>query len=600
MLKNKKLFYVVSILAGALIGVLLLELGYFINDFGALFGFIFGRPLVFLFNWFLMIVLALIVVTIIRKPFVSMGILWALIFIVNYIHINKYNSRGTPLLPEDFQLASQAASLTKFIDVWSLAGLAFAVLVALAAGILLERYAQRKIGRLAKHSILTWLTALVLFCGVFNFATDFIRNHDGSKYQKINWLNTTFTAWNQKRNYDENGFIVGFLYNWNKFNLAAPENYDEETIMQIKNEYSKNTASKNLSDADYNIVIVLNESFYDPSLIEKYYPHTGGDVTPNLHKVMAQYPSGWMYTLDYGGGTANIEFETLTGLTNFWVNTVPYTDLVPKAGNIPSVATWTKQNGYKTTAIHPYNGGMYKRDISLMNEGFETFITELEMKHKEHEGDSEYINDKSAYNEVVDTLRADDNKQMIMLITMQNHLPYNSSTYSDHHFSLINPIANDAERTENIRNYYESLYNSDKYLGDFIAELDTMDEKTVVLFFGDHSAGLFSELNDSSNNSEEFILSRTTPYFIYSNFPLNGARKNLPNTTPNCLVNTLYNTLGVEKPALNYLLDDVCTTEPILARTYFDEKEFIETDILNAYELVTYDILGGKKYWMQD
>ena len=126
-----------------------------------------------------------------------------------------------------------------------------------------------------------------------------------------------------------------------------------------------------------------------------------------------------MYSLDYGGGTANIEFETFTGLTNFWLNTVPYTALVPKAGEIPSIARTLKDAGHSTVAIHPYNGGMYKRNISLKNEGFDEFITEIEMEYTEHEGTSEYINDKSAYEETLKALRGSEDAQVVGLITMQ-------------------------------------------------------------------------------------------------------------------------------------------------------------------------------------
>ena len=601
MFKSKNcIFYTAVLIVAAVVLTWLLEFRYFIHDFGATWNFVFAYTPMFLFNAFLMLLILILVTGIVHRPWWAIGITASLVMIVTYIHINKYASRGTPLLPEDFQLASQAASLAKFVDVWGVVWLAVMVLLMLGAAVGLDYLTRKKLGATKeKH----WKERGVLVVAsviVFLFSTSFIRHHDGSKYQYISWLNTTFTAWNQNRNYDENGFIVGFLYNWSKFNLAEPEGYNEEEIAEAKSEYSADDSElASLDDADYDIVVVLNESFYDPSIIEEYYPHTGGDVTPNLHNLMAKYPSGWMYTLDYGGGTANIEFETLTGLTNYWINTVPYTDLIPKAGDIPSIASYAKEHGYTTTAIHPYNGGMYKRNISLANEGFETFITETEMTYTEHEGSSEYINDWSSYHEVLDTLANGDGKQMVFLITMQNHTPYNYDTYAEHDFALQN-LDDDPERKQSIETYYQSLYNSDKYLGEFIEELKKSERKTVVLFFGDHSAGLFHELNDSENSSTEFTLSRTTPYFIYSNFELTNAQKDLPNTTPNCLVNTLYNTLGIQKPALNYLLDEVCAEQPILAATYFGDNELIETETLKKYQLVTYDLLGGKKYWMNN
>jgi len=304
-----------------------------------------------------------------------------------------------------------------------------------------------------------------------------------------------------------------------------------------------------------------------------------------------------MYTTDYGGGTANVEMEVLTGLTNYWANTVPYTDLIPRAGDISSVASYFKRMGYKTTAIHPFNGSMYKRNIALHNFGYEKFITELEMKYTEKEGKSEYINDRSAYLQVLDVLNSSKKNQLITLVTMQNHLPYNPDIYDQTDFKITNMGLDEGRRAE-IAVYYQMLHNSDKYLGEFLAELDKSDKKTAVLFFGDHSAGIFSLTNDNMVK-EVRDLSRLMPYFVYTNFGGGNKQKWLPISTPNCLSNTMLNVLGAQKPELFYLLDKVCAETPILANAWFDSQAPFVTTPLSEYELITYDLLSGKKYWMK-
>jgi len=552
------------------------------------------------------------------SPIIAASASWIILTIVTYIHINKYHSRQTPLLPEDFQLASQASTLTKFIDYGSIVRTFVAIVLIIFLTILCYKFAAEKFHLVRKwktedfaqrHAI--WMRALILALAGSSFfiSTDFIRHHDGTRYENIPILGTHFTAWNQNRNYDDNGFILGFLYNFQKFELAEPDVYSANKIEVIKAEYVAEAEEENLNRKDpakddVNVVIILNESFYDPGVefngekFETYYPHTGGEVLPNLRNIQNNYPSGLMYSLDYGGGTANIEFETLTGLTNYWVNTVPYTALIPKAGEIPSIAQMLKQKGYKTTAIHPFNGGMYKRNISLANEGFDEFITENEMDYKEHDGNSEYINDRSAYQQTLKVLRESDEKQVIGLITMQNHTPYNAENYDKTDFEVsVDDI--DEQKKSDIAIYYQSLHNSDEYLGEFISELDKMDKKVVVLFFGDHSAGLF---NNVTNHEKKAVrdLSRITPYFVYSNFESGfRGKRQLPTTTPNCMVNTMLNGLGWQKDSLYYLVDRVCENEPILTSMYLEGREISMAGVLDDYELVTYDILGGKKYWME-
>ncbi len=564
---------------------------------------------VFLFNSFIMFLIIAIVYAITLKPWFSICVVSILTTIIAYVNENKLASRMTPLLPEDLELATEVGSLTKFVNVGGLILLFIGIISIIVFSIILSRTTKRffilpcyltiKNNGAKKLFIFKRLVLLVAFCTTFVLSTSFIINNAGQKYQHVDLLDTTFTAWNQERNYRENGFLVGFLYNCGKFKTEEPPEYSKKYIDKIIDEYDSikekdNSARQSLSDADYNIVVILNESFYDPEILNDYYQYSGGDITPSLHDITQRFPSGQMYSLDFGGGTANIEFEALTGLTNYYINTVPYTNLIPKAGDIPSIATWGKKNGYHTTAIHTYYGGMYKRNISLKNEGFDNFITSLEIDNPKYEQGSEYINDQTAYNEVLNVINNSSEKQIVALITMQNHTPFHDILYDGKRdFKLKNAEKYDEESVEKIETYFQLLNNSDKYLGEFIKELDKSEEKTVVLFFGDHSPGIFQEAAEHDIN-----LSRLTPYFIYNNFG-RDLGDSLPTTTPNCLVNTLYDRLDVKKPTLNYILDRVCKSHPILTMAYYmDTGEPMQTKPLNQYENVTYDILSGKKYWM--
>ncbi len=598
-----------------------LEYRYFINNSLSTWNFIYNSPIVFLFNAFLLFLGLVFLWGIFNKPGTAVGFMWVALIIISYIHINKYNSRETPLLPEDFELADQASSLTNFVQFGSLIRLILAIALVIILTVLFNRILAKKLkidyhrdvkNFMRRHLVGERLIILIISGFLLVSTTAFARHHDGSRYSQIPFLGTQFTAWNQNRNYDENGFILGFLYNMQKLQLQEPEEYSESAIADIKQQYDniakkENKSRTNPKKDDVSVVVILNESFYDPDVsfngkqFRDYY-HYEGEIMPNLHRIQSQYPSGNMYSLDYGGGTANIEFETFTSLSNYWINAVPYTSLVPKAGDIPSIAQYLKSKNFATTAIHPYNGGMYKRNISLQNEGFDTFITQSEMKHTEHDGVEEqymskYINDKSAYAETLDTLKSSGKNQMIGLITMQNHTPYTWETYGTNEFIVTNDnIPWDKGHT--IETYFQSLHQSDQYLGDFISELDKLDKKVVVLFFGDHSAGLFDLVN---SNSEKKIrdLSRVTPYFFYANFD-NAFVDNsdLPTTTPNCMVNTLYNRLNWQKESYYYLVDQVCSEEPILTATYLEDRDLKQSLILKKYELLTYDILGGKQYWL--
>lgn len=580
-----------------------LEFRHRLGDFDSTLKFVTTNPRVFFFNAFLVGLVLIILSAIFRKPWTSIGVLWSLLIVMSYIHITKFGFRGQPLLPEDFQLADQATTLLEFINWISLAkmlvSVALVIILTFLLNFLTSRFFLQNKGGVwwKKYNLIPRALMIVAALLCLVVSTDFVRNHHGQKYEDAPWLNTWFIAWNQVQNYDKNGFILGFLYNLGYIKLQPPDGYSEEKIRDIAEKYTtrKNNATglSSLSDANYNIVIILDESFYDPDIVREYYKYDG-EVLAEFHKLAKKYPTGQMYSIDYGGGTANIEFETFTGLTNYWSNTVPYIDILPRLKQFQSVATFAKEHGYATTAIHPYNGGMYKRNLALKVEGFDTFITNLEMDFTERDGKSLYINDKSSFQQTLKVLNDSEQKQLVGLITMQNHEPYLPNPYGTTDFPVESDYEKNPEIISKLGAYYQSLHKSDSYFGDFIRELDKSDEKTVVLMYGDHNSGTLGGIINNENKTIR-DLTRKTPYIIYANFDIEKA--DLPTTTPNCLVNTMYNVLKVQKPTLNYLLDEVCKQVPILTPFYLGEEGLFQSTEISEYEMVNYDILGGEQYW---
>ena len=582
--------------------------------------FVTERPKVFYFTSLIIFGWLLFLTGIVRKVNWAAGISLILLIIITYINICKFRVRGTPLLPEDFYLAGETGSLADFVDGMELLRLGVAVGLIIVLTIILGKILKKARLELftseRKKTGLVWRIGLVLIGATMLVGTTgFVRHHHGEKYEWVEFLETTFTAWNQTRNYNENGFLLGFLYNLAKLDIKAPEGYSEEKIKDIRAEFEKKIAeeqgseksssaepnsAKNSEKVEPNIVIILNESFIDPEGIAEYYKYSG-DITPNLHEIEKRAMSGEMFSIDYGGGTANVEFEMLTGLTNYWLNTVPYTNLLSKRGELESIASELKAEGYSTVAIHPNNGGMYKRNIVLKNEGFEKLIFEEEMNFKEKEGDSEYINDWSSYQEILKELREGSEPKLVFNITMQNHTPFRESTFGGVlNFRLENELVEDEDRRTAIAAYFESLNRSDEYLGRLIREIDMLEEETVVLFFGDHSAGIFDELRDSEN-LEEVKLTRMTPYFVYANYDVENEKYTrsgkLVTVTPNCLTAEMRRVIGLKESALNRLTREVCEETPILTSLYYNYEPVKETKLLEKYKLVTYDLAAGSKFF---
>lgn len=583
--------------------------------------FIHAKPDIALYNYIVIFSLLALFAAVTWRPFFSTGLLFCLLSILAFINMQKYELRTEPLLPEEFLLADTTGNIAQFVDPDSIVRLVWGVIFVLVGSIAAEILARRIFGRDPKK--LPWwdrialipritytMIALAVLAGV---TTPILRRRDHDWIEGLNLV-----AWNQNENYMFNGFVVQFLYNMGNVTMAEPADYSVEKLAEIAEKYRAIQAEDNEDRVDWdekveNIVVVLSETSYDPALLTKYYAHTGGDVTPNLHKIFRKYPSGYMYSPEYGGGTANVEFEVQTGLTNFWTRTFPYVNLISKMDSLPSIASWGKLYGFDTTAIHSYDGAMYKRKIVYPKIGYDEFIDANTMKYTDHEGDSSVINDRSIYRETLDVLKASDQPKVVGVVTMQNHAPYAQANYPEMEFKLYHRY----EENWALEPSLQSLHEADKYLGEFIEALDELDERTVVLWFGDHAMGMLDQYKRSEDKAEQ-NLAQLTPYFVYANFDIESpytiaetakinkkygfefARNlyvNLPTTSPNCLQNTMYDVLGLKKPALFYLVAEVCAETPILTNGYFAGKAPEMTDALKDYELVNYDLLIGKKYW---
>ncbi|MGO2853731.1 MAG: LTA synthase family protein, partial [Tetragenococcus koreensis] len=354
-------------------------------------------------------------------------------------------------------------------------------------------------------------------------------------------------------------------------------------------------------DDQPNIVYVMSESFSNPEHLQGL--SISGDPLKKYDEVADQTYSGRMLSQNYGGGTANIEFEALTSFSMELLNpqmTTPYTMLVPKMAQLPSLVSLSEDRGYDTTAIHPYDTSMYKRQDVYSTLGFDQFIDQDSMDYTQTIENNPYISDEAAYQQVLDTLKEDQTPQFVHLVTMQTHMPY------DGKYDNVNYQVTGDENNRNIEGYLQDISYSSQALQDFTEELAELPERTLVVFWGDHLPGIYSDRLQEQNSTAD--LHQTEFLMVDSEGGLTHEEGEV--TSPFYFAPNLFQQAGLETTPFYELLLDLEKILPAFEpRMYLDNDDQWheeltlnqnQQEIYNDYRLIQYDILQGEQYSLQN
>lgn len=309
--------------------------------------------------------------------------------------------------------------------------------------------------------------------------------------------------------------------------MDKPGNYSQKTMESLAKKYTQEAKTINQTRTgeltDNTVIMILSETFSDPTRVPGV--SFSLDPIPNIRNIKNTTTSGLMLSPGYGGGTANIEYQALTGLNLANFNDsliVPYQQLVPNQNDPYSFnQIWMKKYGKNaSTAVHPFQQSMYLRNINYRKFGFSylyTLDSKIPLKHTSCIDRSPYVSDSEAYQSILDLLdRQQDSKssQFLQLVTMQNHMPY-GDYYDNNEFSdaNISEDLSDGERW-NINTYTKGINWTDQETADFLNQLDQMDKPITVIFYGDHLPGIYDTADMNKNNK---TVLHETDYFIWSN-----------------------------------------------------------------------------------
>ncbi len=469
-------------------------------------------PLVFLYN--ALILYATLVLASLSKRrvffFTIISIFWLGIGIINGVILTQ---RMTPFTVKDLSNLNDGLTIvTNYLSNYEIIGAIAAGLIAVGLLVLLFiKGPQKRDGVKRKRNLVA-----VLLVIAFTFLSSSFVIRAG--------IVQTFFG-NLAYAYRDYGVVYCFVNTWLNTGISKPDGYSKEEILSIfdKKELGDDNAmlltQKDEDEEHPNILFLQLESFIDPMTIQSI--TLSQDPCPNFRRLMQTYSSGELTVPACGAGTANVEFEVLTGLSVkfFGPGEYPY-KAVLKEKTGESLAYDLDSLGYTSHAIHNHRAVFYNRNSVFANMGFDTFTSVEYMKNVE-KTPKNWAKDDVLTECITDALDSTDGRDMIYTISVQGHGKYPPEQV------LQNPVIEvTAAPSEELKWKYEyyvnQIYEMDQFIKALTDTLAKREEPTVLVMYGDHIPAL-----DMTENDLESGNLYGTQYLIWDNMGLKKDDENL-------------------------------------------------------------------------
>ena len=462
------------------------------------------RPLVFLYNAFLIFTTTLIVYLFRRRVFwrTILFIFWMGLGIINGILLS---TRVTPFTGPDLHLITDAFEIAdRYLSPFFFVVVVILFVLAILGLIWLFIKGPKYQGKMSyKWNVPLILAGVLAFAGTTKLALD--------KRVLSNYFGNIAFA------YEDYGYPYCLATTVFNTGIGMPRGYNEKTIDEI--EKSTETLPET-GEKRPNILFLQLESFFDPTLVE--FLDVSEDPIPTFRKFMEEYSSGYFKVPSVGAGTANTEFETITGMSMryFGPGEYPYKGIL-KETTCESAAYVLKDLGYRTHAIHNNEANFYGRKNVFANLGFDTFTSEEYMAEQDDTNPNDWMRDRNLTKYIMQALEETDDPDYIYTISVQGHGDYQEEPMID------NPkikVSGGSSQAENYKwEYYcNQIYEMDQFVKELTDTLSKWDEDVVLVMYGDHLPTMGLNVTDVEN---KYLFQ--TEYVIWDNMGLEKKDKNL-------------------------------------------------------------------------
>lgn len=382
--------------------------------------------------------------------------------------------------------------------------------------------------------------------------------------------------WNVNKDYVEKGYLYTLARESGQLTMKKPEFYSVEKVREIiadaegrsteeaEGEYKNSTDGQKSQQVPENLLVIMNESLADLESVGDI--KTEGEILKNIHALSGNVKKGYLHVPGYGGGTAQSEYEVLTGNSTRFLppDSAAYQLYIqdPEYGLAYTMADY----GYETVAMHPNRAANWNRTKVYEKMGFDQFLSS-ENWGEDFDIIRKFASDQASFHRMIRLYEEKDQgeKLFAFCVTMQNHGGYGKENQKDYQPDVKLHYEQDYPEAET---YLSLARESDQAFQELVDYFEKVDEPTMIVMFGDHWPQLEEGFVDQlfGKNAQDLDLVETqqkyeTPYVIWTNYPMEASQEDM---STNYFGSYILKAAGIQGSAYNQFLLKLKETIPVI------------------------------------
>lgn len=520
----------------------------------------------FFVNYFLLIFIYWIIYGLTNRTKLSCALILCCTFIFGVVNYFVTRLRGISITISDIYSIQTAMNVAKGMQVTIEGNFKVACLLFVFLMFMLFKGWKLREKREARTTLIKNITIAVGVIGILTLCVP-------------DYFTKEVELWNINRAYANSGAGLTIVRMVKNLKVSKPKGYNINDVKDILKQFPDDVDIVENTEGFPNVIVIMNESFSDLALA--YDMELAEDPIAYFHEIVNgdNVVSGVMHSSQFGGGTANVEYECLTQNATAFLPTgsMPYQQYITR--NVKqSMVNYMNRLGYTTYGMHSWDKSGYSREKNYKLLGFEhsMFKDSMQNLRTDH---GEYPSDQSTYEVYYDIMNNKEKgeKNFSFIVTMQNHMPY--GTYVEEDGIQFLPDNDDGI------SYFQSEYKADKALKELIEYLEDYDEDTIVLFFGDHQPNINQQsLYELTGDYDEAKANHVVPFFIWANYEIDTEHD--VEISPNYFESLLVQVAKLPRDSYTKYMIELRKEIPVITNNYYidcDGNTYLVNDTSSPY-----------------